>query len=100
MPVHFNNHVDHTQSGRPRFTVLLHSDLHILTEAYKVWSFTCTLPMCLDGMVLTCRYGFVGKQNAELAIWSVLCGRITDEQSNHESDLNFPVTMTESHAIM
>jgi len=80
--------------------VLLHSDLYILAEVYKVWSFTSTLPICLDGTVLTRRYGSVGKQKAELAIWSVLCGRITGEQLDHESDLNFPVTVTESHAVM
>jgi hypothetical protein len=97
MPVHFKIHVDHTQSGRLRFTVLLHSDLYMLAEVCKEWSFISTLPICLDGTVLTCRYGSVGKQNA---ICSVLCGRTTVEQLHHVSELNFPVTVTESHSVM
>lgn len=68
-------------SRRPRYAVTLHSDLYILTEAYDVRSFTSMLPVCLDGTVLTCRFGSVGKQNAELAIWSVF--NVAESLTNH-----------------
>jgi len=71
----------HTPSRRPWYAVILHSDLYILTEAYDVWSFTSMLPIYLDGTVLTHRYGSVGKQNAELAIWSVF--NVTESLTNH-----------------
>jgi len=81
MPVHCNNHMGHTPNRRPWYTVVLHSDLYILTEAYDVWSFTSMLPVCLDGTVLTRRYGSVGKQNAELAIRSVF--NVAESLTNH-----------------
>ena len=53
----------------------------VLTEAYDVWSFTSMLPIYLDGTVLTRRYGSMGKQNAELAIWSVF--NVAESLMNH-----------------
>lgn len=99
MPVHYNIHMGRTPSGRPQYPVLLHSDLYILTKAYNLLSFTSMHPICLNGMVLTCRWWsrIQNWQFGHCLMWQNYCWTIESwEWSQFSSHSDW---ITHNHAV-